>query len=60
MEGWAFLKELTAAQPSIKHVILTKARASAGEHVRAWLGGAKGLFAKPPHPGKLQDMLRKL
>jgi CheY-like chemotaxis protein len=60
VNGWAFLKELTDARPAIPHVIITKAKASAAERVRAWIAGAKGCFDKPPHPGKLQDLLQKL
>jgi DNA-binding response OmpR family regulator len=60
VNGWALLKELTEARPLIPHVIITKAKASAGERVRAWLAGAKGCFDKPPHPGKLQDLLQKV
>ena len=60
VEGWAFIKELTAARPAIGHVIVTKAHASLGERARAWFAGAKGCFDKPPHPGKLQDLLHKV
>jgi CheY-like chemotaxis protein len=60
VNGWALLKELTEARPVIPHVIITKARASAGERIRAWLAGAKGCFDKPPHPGRLQNLLQKV
>jgi CheY-like chemotaxis protein len=60
VNGWAFLKELMEARPAIPNVIMTKAKASAGERLRAWIGGAKGCFDKPPHPGKLQDLLQKI
>ncbi|HWP13660.1 MAG TPA: response regulator [Ramlibacter sp.] len=60
VNGWAFLKELNEARPAIPHVIITKAKASAGERVRAWIAGARGCFDKPPHPGKLQDLLQKV
>jgi CheY-like chemotaxis protein len=60
MEGWAFLKELTGVKPAIPHVIVTKARASIAERVRARFSGARGFFDKPPHPGKLQDLLHKV
>lgn len=59
VEGWAFLKELRQCQPAIAHVIITKARPSVIERLHAWLGGADGLFDKPPHPGKLQGLLEK-
>jgi DNA-binding response OmpR family regulator len=60
VNGWALLKELTEVRPVIPHVILTKAKASASERVRAWLAGAKGCFDKPLNPGKLQDLLKKV
>jgi CheY-like chemotaxis protein len=60
MDGWALLKELAAAKPAIPHVIVTKSRASIAERVRAWFGGAEGCFDKPPHPGKLQDLLHRV
>ena len=60
MNGWAFLKELAQTKPGIQHVIFTKSQASWGERLRAWFGGAEGLLGKPPHPGKLQDLLQKV
>lgn len=57
---WAFLRELAQARPAIPHVIVTKAKASAGTWMRARLAGARGCFGKPPHPGKLQDLLQKV
>ena len=60
MDGWAFVKELGETKPGIPHVILTKAQASLPEHVRAWLGGAKGLFGTPPDPGRLQALLERV
>ncbi len=60
VDGWAFLKELTESRPAIEHVIVTKARASVGDRARGWVAGAKGFFDKPPHPGKLQDLLHKV
>lgn len=60
VDGWAFIKELTEARPAIEHVIVTKAQASRGERARGWFAGAKGFFDKPPHPGKLQDLLHRV
>ena len=60
VDGWAFLKELTEAKPAIEHVIVIKAQASLGERARGWAAGAKGFLDKPPHPGKLQDLLREV
>jgi CheY-like chemotaxis protein len=60
VDGWAFLKELTEARPTIEHVIVIKARASLGERARGWIAGTKGVLDKPPHSGKLQDLLNKV
>ena len=60
VNGWVFLKELTEARPAIAHVIVIKAQASLGERARGWAAGAKGFLDKPPHPGKLQDLLHKV
>lgn len=60
MDGWAFLKELASAKPAIRHVIVTKAGASIAERLRAWFAGAQGFLDKPPHPGKLKDLLHRV
>ena len=60
MDGWAFLKELAQAQPSLSHVIITKAQVTVAERLHARMAGAQGLFQKPPHPEKLHDLLRKV
>ena len=60
VDGWAFLKELTGAQPAIQHVIMTKDQASIGERIRARFSGVAGFFNKPPHPGRLQHLLQKV
>lgn len=60
VEGWAFLKELAEAQPTLKHVIVTKDRATVTERVRAMFSNADGFFLKPPHPGKLNKLLRRV
>ncbi|HSV45355.1 MAG TPA: response regulator [Ramlibacter sp.] len=60
VDGWAFLKELSEARPAIEHVIVIKAQASLGEQARGWIAGAKWVLDKPPHPGKLQELLNKV
>ena len=60
VEGWSFLKKLSASTPAIPHLIVTKATASMPERFRAWLSGAEAFMVKPPHPGKLQDLLEKV
>lgn len=60
MDGWTLLRKLAGARPAIAHLIATKEHASMTERLRAWFAGAEGLFDKPPHPGKLQDLLQKV
>jgi CheY-like chemotaxis protein len=60
LSGWDLLRELSHTKPVIPHVIITKDGASLVERARAWFGGAEAFFDKPPHPGKLHDLLRKI
>jgi CheY-like chemotaxis protein len=60
VDGWVFLKELKGSKPAIGHVIVTKADASLAERLRGWIAGAEAFYDKPPHPGKLQDLLQKI
>jgi CheY-like chemotaxis protein len=60
MQGWAFLKELSAGQRRIPHVIATKHGASLGERMRARLAGLDALFDKPPDPDRLNHLLQKV
>ncbi|MRD45719.1 response regulator [Caenimonas koreensis DSM 17982] len=59
ISGWDFLKELTQSRGSLR-LIVTKERASIGEHIRARFSGIEGFFNKPPHPGRLADLLQKV
>ena len=59
VNGWDLLRRLTALSPKVPVIAITRAP-SIGSHVRAWLAGAKGCLGKPPHPGKLQELLRKI
>lgn len=59
-DGWAFLQRLARAEPAIPHLIVTKARASWPDRLRARLAGTAGLFGQPPDPGRLQAMLQKV
>jgi len=60
VDGWVFLKDLTAISPAIGPVIIIKSKASLAERLRAWYGGARACLDKPPHPGKLQDLLHSV
>jgi CheY-like chemotaxis protein len=58
--GWAFLHDLASGQRAIAKVVVTSARASFLEHVRAWFAGLAGFFDKPPHPAKLHQVLTEV
>ena len=60
VEGWAFLKELKQSRPAIPYLIVTKAGTSLTDSVRGWLSGAQAFLPKPPHPQKLQRLLRRV
>jgi CheY-like chemotaxis protein len=60
IEGWQFLKQLKAAQPSLAHVIVTQSRVTLAQRIRGWFAGARGVFDKPPHPAKLNALLMKV
>ncbi len=55
-EGWTLARQLAAAGP----VILTKARPTLPDRLKARLQGAKALFAKPPPPEELHELLQKM
>jgi DNA-binding response OmpR family regulator len=59
-DGWALFKGLGDGQRPISKVILTKSRPSLAERIHARIAGATGFFAKPPHPGKLHELLLKI
>ena len=59
MNAWAFLKELSGPH-AIPHVIVTKDQASVSERIRAHFSGVEGFFNKPPHPGRLADLLHRI
>ena len=58
--GWTFLRDLSHGQRPIAKVVVTSARASLMEHVHAWFAGLAGFFDKPPHPGKLHQVLTEV
>lgn len=59
-QGWDFLKKLAGERPAIRHLVLTKAGASMGDRLRAWMAGVEGFLDKPPHPAKLEALLQKV
>jgi CheY-like chemotaxis protein len=58
--GWKLLKELGEGRRPVAKVIMTKKRPSLRERVHAWFAGVTGFFEKPPHPGKLHELLLKV
>lgn len=58
--GWMLLKELGNGPRPIAKIILTKTRPSLRERARARFAGVAGFLAKPPHPGKLHELLLKV
>jgi hypothetical protein len=58
--GWQLLKDLDEGGRPIAKVIATKQRPSMPERVHAWFAGLAGFFEKPPHPGKLHEVLLKI
>jgi DNA-binding response OmpR family regulator len=59
-DGWTLHKELAQGPRAVPKVIMTKARPSLGERLRARFAGLTGFFEKPPHPGKLHETLLKI
>jgi CheY-like chemotaxis protein len=59
-DGWKLFKELAQGPRAVPKVIMTKAHPSLGERVHARFSGVTGFFEKPPHPGKLHEMLLKV
>lgn len=60
VSGWDLVRRIGQAQPRIPHVIVTKDRVSNGERLRAWWRGHETLMRKPPHPGRLSELLAKV
>ncbi|RYY87586.1 MAG: response regulator [Comamonadaceae bacterium] len=58
--GWDLVQQATAVQPRVPLVAVTKASVSTHERLKARTSGVALLLAKPPHPGKLRDLLEKV
>lgn len=58
--GWQLLRDIDEGGRPIGKVIATKQRPSVPERIHARLAGLAGLFEKPPHPGKLHQVLLKV
>lgn len=59
-DGWKLLKELAEGPKPVKNLIVTKQQPSIAERIHAWFAGTTGFFEKPPHPGKLHELLLKV
>lgn len=57
---WALLRMLSSSQLAIPHLVVTKQGVSAVDRLRGWRAGAAGVFDRPPHPGKLHDLLLRV
>lgn len=55
--GWDFVRELARGQRPIGKMIVTANRPNLVERMRALFTGVSGFFDKPPHPGKLHEIL---
>jgi CheY-like chemotaxis protein len=59
-EGWKFVRQLAGGQRPIAKVIVTAARAPLLHRLRAVFAPVAGFFEKPPHPGKLHEVLLRV
>lgn len=60
MQALDLVRELRQGRRSIPHVAVTKAGRSLPEHVKAWMAGAEALLDKPPHPRRLNELLKRV
>ena len=54
------VRELRQGKHPIPHIAVTKADRSLPERVRAWMAGAEALLDKPPHPRRLNELLKRV
>ncbi|MES2975743.1 MAG: response regulator [Pseudomonadota bacterium] len=59
VNGWELLRKLVLHRPPVPVICMT-AQLTVGARIRGWLAGAEACLGKPPHPGKLQELLRKV
>lgn len=57
---WQLLREVMAIKPPVPLVLISCLKPSMWVRIKAWFAGVHGVLSKPPHPGKLQKLLRKL
>jgi CheY-like chemotaxis protein len=56
-DGWKFLDELKNGKRPVRRLIVTAANPPLWRRIRAWFSPIAGFFGKPPHPGKLHEIL---
>lgn len=59
VNGWELLRQLTGLNPPVPVIAMT-ANLTLSARLRGWHAGARACLGKPPHPGKLQDLLRTI
>ena len=60
MQAMELVRELRQGKRAIRHIAVIKAGRSLPEHVRAWMAGAEALLDKPPHPRRLNELLKRV
>jgi CheY-like chemotaxis protein len=60
VSGWDLVRRIGQMEPRIPHVIVIKDHVSGGERLRAWWRGHGTLMHKPPHPGRLSELLERV
>lgn len=58
--GWDLVKQISALDPAIPRVIVTKEKVSTGDRLQAWRSGTESLMPKPLDPDQLKSLLAKL
>lgn len=59
VDPWPLVEELRALQPALRGVLLLQPRPTLFQRLRASRAGVT-LMRKPPHPGRLHDLLARL
>lgn len=57
---WQLVADIAEIKPAIPMVLVVAANRSLLVRLKGWLAGVQAVLAKPPHPGKLQKLLRKV
>ena len=60
MDVWQLVAEISGIKPLPPQLLVVSKRRSLWMRFKAWRAGVLALLSKPPHPGKLQKLLRNL